>query len=84
MYAYRVTTITGIFENIYCTKSTLEFDLSTHKGRSGRIAHLTFRRTKNILNTKESVRNYPTREDMLFVHSLKLLSPKKVSNSNSY
>ena len=27
------------------------------KGRSGRIAHLTFRRTKKILNTKESVRN---------------------------
>ena len=27
------------------------------KGRSGRIAHLTFRRAKKILNTKESVRN---------------------------
>ena len=27
------------------------------KGRSGRIAHLTFRRTKKILNTNESVRN---------------------------
>ena len=26
-------------------------------GRSGRIAHLTFRRTKKILNTNESVRN---------------------------
>ena len=28
-----------------------------HKERSGRIAHLTFRRTNNILNTNESVRN---------------------------
>ena len=28
-----------------------------HKGRSGRIAHLTFRRTKKILNKNESVRN---------------------------
>ena len=27
------------------------------KGRSGRIAHLTFIRTKKILNTNESVRN---------------------------
>ena len=27
------------------------------RGKSGKIAHLTFRRTKRILNTKASIRN---------------------------
>ena len=29
----------------------------TNRGKSGKIAHLTFRRTKMIINTKASIRN---------------------------
>ena len=30
---------------------------SSYRGKPGKIAHLTFKRTKRILNTKASIRN---------------------------
>ena len=54
------------------------------RGRSGRIAHLTFIRIKKYTKCKPKHRKFTPREATLCVLSLKLVSPKKVIQSNSY
>ena len=66
--------------SMYCMCDTVgPIDLYMYiRGMSGRIAHLTFRRTNTKYKRKRT--KLTPWEATLFVLSLKLFSPKKVCN----
>ena len=50
---------TSWITNIHGVKYKIQVNSNRHRGRSGRIAHLTFIRIKNILNANPSIGNLP-------------------------